>query len=390
MTRTDGRAWGACFIWALGLPALSVAATGVTVTVRNESTLSRTGETVEVPFAEVQKILAVKDPKQLHVADTGTKGEVLRQVVDHDGDAAPDLVIFQADFKPGETKQFSITVGAGVVFKKEDFRAYGRFVRERYDDFAWENDRVAFRTYGPALKTWTLEPLTSSTIDVWCKRTRRLVINDWYMADDYHKDHGEGADFYSAGKTRGGGGSGVFVDGKLVAPENFVESKVFANGPIRLVFELLYAPWMVKGVRVFEVKRVTLDAGQHLNRIESVYGTQSDVAFDQAVGLKKGTGSTMQANRERGWIRTWEPVDGGNGSLGLGLIVDPARIVDVVEADGNHLVIAKVQPRRPAVHWAGSAWDKGGDIVDSAAWEAYVDQFAQKLKSPLKLTFAAE
>ncbi len=69
--------------------------------------------------------------------------------------------------------------------------------------------------YGPALETWQAEPLTSSTVDVWCKRTSRLVINDWLMVDDYHRDTGEGADFYSAGKSRGAGGSGVWKDGRL-------------------------------------------------------------------------------------------------------------------------------------------------------------------------------
>ena len=70
-------------------------------------------------------------------------------------------------------------------------------MRERHDDFAWENDRVAHRMYGTGLETWKKEPLTSSGIDVWVKRARRLVINDWYMTDDYHRDNGDGADFYS-------------------------------------------------------------------------------------------------------------------------------------------------------------------------------------------------
>ena len=81
-------------------------------------------------------------------------------------------------------------------------------MRERRDDFAWENDRTAHRMYGKALETWAQEPLTSSSVDVWFKRTRRLVINDWYMVDDYHRDNGEGADMYSAGKSRGCGGNG--------------------------------------------------------------------------------------------------------------------------------------------------------------------------------------
>ncbi len=112
-----------------------------------------------------------------------------------------------------------------------DYRVYGRFVRERHDDFAWENDRVAFRIYGQALETFEKEPLTSSTVDAWSKRTRRLVLNDWYLVDDYHRDHGEGGDFYSAGRTRGCGGSGLMVDGALAVSKNFRSSRVLASGP---------------------------------------------------------------------------------------------------------------------------------------------------------------
>src|SRR5207245_4059916 len=84
-----------------------------------------------------------------------------------------------------------------------------------------------------------------------------LVINDWYMVDDYHHDHGEGADLYSAGNSRGCGGNGVWVNGKLYPSANFIHSRTLANGPIRVMFELEYPEWDAGGVRVSEVKRIT-------------------------------------------------------------------------------------------------------------------------------------
>ena len=104
--------------------------------------------------------------------------------------------------------------------------------------------------YGAALETWDEEPLTGSGVDVWCKRTRRLVVNDWYMTDTYHDDHGEGADFYSAGRTRGCGGTGLWRDGKLYTSRNFRKSRVLAAGPLRLVFELQYDPFDAGGASV--------------------------------------------------------------------------------------------------------------------------------------------
>ena len=112
-------------------------------------------------------------------------------------------MIFQADFAAGESKTFTVSVGDKWVYTKDRFRAYGRFVRERFDDFCWENDRIAHRMYGKALETYFREMLVSSTVDIWSKRTPRMVINDWYMVDNYHADTGEGGDLYSAGPAAG-------------------------------------------------------------------------------------------------------------------------------------------------------------------------------------------
>jgi hypothetical protein len=260
-------------------------------------------------------------------------------------------------------------------------------VRERFDDFAWENDRIAHRMYGLALETWQAEPLTSSAVDVWCKRTRKLVINDWYMMDNYHADWGEGADFYSAGRSRGCGGNGVWEAGKLFVSRNFVNSRVIANGPIRLVFELTYPAWEVNGRKISEVKRITLDAGQNFDRFESYYKSVPEAPVTTAIGIKKLEGSTVRFDRPAGWLRTWEPVQQGkSGNLGCGIIADPAAISEFGEAEGNYLVIANVAAGKPATYHAGFGWDRSGDFAGVSEWESHVAQFAQRVRSPLRVT----
>src|SRR4026207_1662645 len=164
----------------------SVSQTQITVTAVNKLKLARQSETIELS-AESLAPLGEKDLAKIHVHDSAGK-EIVCQAVDTDYDDyhKPDVLIFQADFAPSETKTFTVTAGKKREYVKEDFRAYGRFVRERFDDFAWENDRIAHRTYGKALITWKGEPLTSSALDIWSKRTSKLVINDWYMVDNYH------------------------------------------------------------------------------------------------------------------------------------------------------------------------------------------------------------
>ena len=184
------------------IPASTIAATSkLAVTAVNKLSFARPNQTIELTAAQLAS-LGEKDLAKIHVRDAAGD-ELICQAVDTDYDAyhQPDIVIFQADFEPNETKTFTVEAGAEQEFKPEQFKAFGRFARERFDDFAWENDRIAHRTYGKGLETWAGEPLCSSAIDIWSKRTNRMVINEWYLADNYHADAGEGADFYSAGKV---------------------------------------------------------------------------------------------------------------------------------------------------------------------------------------------
>ena len=355
----------------------------LTVTAVNRLKVPRQHETIELT-AEDLAPLGEKDLLKIHVRDSSGE-ELVCQSVDTDYDEyhKPDIVIFQADFAPNETKTFVITAGKKREYKKEDFRAYGRFVRERFDDFAWENDRIAHRTYGKALITWKGEPLTSSAIDIWSKRTEKLVINDWYMVDNYHTDLGEGVDAYSAGPTRGCGGNGIWSNGQLYIPTNFVDSRVLANGPIRVLFELVYEPFDVNGAKVSEVLRVSLDAGSQLNRLQASF--QGGESLAMAVGLKKVKEEQKQFNAERGWLTIWESVDKNLGMQGLAIVVSPSDVDKLAEDKLNHLVILK--PRTsPVSYWAGFAWDRAGRITSAESWNNYVDQFAERLRSPIQVT----
>jgi hypothetical protein len=155
-----------------------LAATQLKVQATNKLSIARPSQTIELTGKDLAA-LDEKDLTKIHVRDAAGK-ELLCQAVDTDYDDyhKPDTLIFQSDFAPNQTRTFIVAAGAKQHYVKDDFRAYGRFVRERFDDFAWENDRIAHRTYGKALITWKGEPLTSSSIDIWSKRVSKLVIND--------------------------------------------------------------------------------------------------------------------------------------------------------------------------------------------------------------------
>jgi len=357
---------------------------------RNSMGVARPSQTIELT-AEALAPLGQGDLTLVHILDAAG-GEVLCQALDTDFDPyhKPDSVVFQADFEPNAELTFTAVVGKKQIYTKDQFRAYGRFVRERFDDFAWENDRIAHRTYGRGLETWEGEPLSSSTVDVWSKRTPRMVINEWYMTDDYHDDRGEGADLYSAGLTRGCGGSGLWAADRLWVSRAFVDSRVLANGPIRLVFELVYAPFDVNGISVSEVKRITLDAGQQLNHFESRYQPYvrpgRETKLISGAGLKKVNGEQVTLNSEQGWLAKWEKVSGNNGYQGLAVIADPGTFLRQAEDDLNHLILLNVSDEGVASYWAGFCWDKAGVITDFDAWKQYVSERAVGLATPIEIT----
>ncbi len=352
------------------------------LTAINKLDFDRNSQTIELSAKDLSA-LGEKDLTKIHISDENGK-EVLCQAVDTDGDYFPDQLIFQANFTAEQTRIFKVIVGDKCVYEKEQFRAYGRFVRERCDDFCWENDRIAMRIYGKTLETCVLYPLTSSTVDIWSKRTTRMVINDWYMVDNYHGDTGEGGDFYTAGLSRGCGGNGLWEEGRLWVSKNFISSHPLANGPIRVLFELTYEPFEVNGVMVSEVKRISLDAGHNLVHFQSIYKPEKKVELVTGAGLKKVEGEHSDVNEKHGWLAKWEPMEMNAGEQGLAAIVDADLFEKQTEDKLNLLMLARVPDNNIAPYWAGFCWDKSGQFADYKAWKTYIDRFAQGLISPIE------
>jgi hypothetical protein len=379
------RTWS-LLLMILALSTWCSAQTQLTVKAVSKLAIARPSQTIELTAKDLAP-LGEKDLNKIHVRDSSGK-ELLSQAVDTDYDELrkPDIVIFQADFKPNETRTFVVSAGKKHEYTKDDFKAYGRFVRERFDDFAWENDLIAHRTYGKALITWKGEPLTSSAIDIWSKRTSKLVINDWYMVDNYHADAGEGMDDYSAGATRGCGGSGIWANNQLYVPSNFVDSRVLTNGPIRVMFELVYEPFDVNGTKVSEVLRISLDAGSQLDHFQSFYNQSGNAPLTVAIGLKKVKDEQQELNSAHGWLAIWEPMEKNQGMQGVAAVFDPQQFDKQSEDKQNNLIVLKAGTAKPVSYWAGFTWDRAGKITSADAWKKYVDEFANGLRSPIDIS----
>ncbi len=276
-------------------------------------------------------------------------------------------------------------VGAFLLAGSEMYRlalteapsaAYGNFLPQRKDDFAWENDRIAFRIYGPALER-TGE--ISSGIDVWAKRTRKPVIERWYFEADYHKDHGEGLDFYKVGPSRGCGGTGIAQGGKVYAANNFVTWRILVNGPSRVVFEVGYAPYDVAGVKVQETRKFTLESGSHLNRVETRFVWEGGPgAMDAVAGIVKREGATKpELVSAIPALVGWEPAASGGGHLGSAVIMPGTATL--FETTDQAFLQASVKRGEALVYYTGAAWTRSGDFPDRESWMLYLQAFASKL-----------
>jgi len=177
-------AWGAALALIDGPATATVAKDGtsaITVNVANPLDQARKSETVVLHLDDLRRLVPALDPATTIVAE-GSGAEHPSQLLDMNGDGVADDLVFQDDFAPRARKTFTVRAGRLHQPSREDHRVYGRFVRERHDDFAWENDRLAHRMDGRDLETSAQQPLTSSGVDGWTKRVRKLMVNDWYCA----------------------------------------------------------------------------------------------------------------------------------------------------------------------------------------------------------------
>jgi hypothetical protein len=177
----------------------------------------------------------------------GVSSRILDSQTYSEPDSGGDKLLFQVDLAPHETRTYYILDAAALpVVPPPIIKTFARQVPERYDDFAWESDRIAHRAYGLALIP--AEGTISSAPDVWIKKDRRLVVNIMYVTGHYHDDNGEFMDDYRVGHSRGCGGLGVWDGSKLFTSSNYRSWKIITTGPIRSEFELTYDAWMTPGM----------------------------------------------------------------------------------------------------------------------------------------------
>ena len=329
------------------------------------------------------------------------------------GDAQTKL-LFQVDLSPNETRTFSVLYASALAAVPPPIvKTFARYVPERADDFAWESDRIAHRTYGQALIK--SEGTITSGPDVWIKKDRGLTVDTMYRTKHYHEDNGEFMDDYRVGKSRGCGGVGIWDGKKLYNSSNYRSWKLITTGPIRSEFELTYDAWDAGGGRMItETKRYSIDAGSWMTKAQSTFASDDKSPLTLGVGLAERACPTnrvesISRDQAEGWMTYWQPEDQPKGVTAVAIVLPKGAVKEFTNDDPampdakkhaavpqpthegapairNQLAIAQAEVGKPFEYYFGASWDRSGDFTTSEQWDAYVKRFAERRDQPLKVT----
>ncbi len=332
-------------------------------------------EVIAIPWRNVLSVYSNIDTTNFIVTNFKTKKQFAFQL-EYRGTLEVQNLLIQVKVDAKSKLKLQLQKGKPASFIS---KTYCRFVPERKDDFAWENDKIAFRMYGKALE---LTKENAYGTDVWVKRTDRLVINERYKRGEYHIDHGDGMDYYHVGFTLGAGNLMPYKNDTIWYSKNYVNWKVLDNGPLRSTFQLTFDEWDVASQKVKVLKTISLDAGSQLSKIEA------DCKFDQptlsvvAGIIKRKEPGAAWLNEKNGIMGYWEPMHGKDGTIGVGcLFTQPVQ--QMILNKEHLLTVLQTKSGEPVIYYSGAAWDKAGAIISAQNWFDYLQFYKQKLENPL-------
>ena len=368
----------------------SCAPTPVSIHLTNNLSIVRQNETVEVLIADLPEPLSSKIDK-IGVYDPSENTFLTTQLIDLDQDGKMDQLIFQPQLAPSSQKTFHLKEQPDKPEAVE--YCFSRIVPTRIDDYTWENDKVAFRTYGPRAQALVEEGkeggIISSGIDCWLKKVSYPVINKWYKASEeegisYHEDHGEGLDNYHVGISRGAGGLAIKgADDQYFVSKNFTAHKTLATGPLRTLFQLDYADWQGPQGMIKEQKTISLDYGNNLMKIEvSIQGTDHIAA---GISLQENHGGIIDKNNLLIFKQNHFETILSNVILTPQKHFKSQHIYNPQIKDQNHVFLDLKILNQSLVYYVGFYWSESNQFTDHEVWEAHLDHLAIKIENPIQL-----
>lgn len=400
-------------IIALSLLSASAGAQNVKIIVNNDEKVQRQ-EVVEVSALQLYEKLGISYGSPVIVKNA--LGQQVGYQLTHDS-----LLLVDVSVRPCGKAEF--TVEKGTPREPKVF-VTGRQYPERVDDIAWENDRTAYRIYGPALQR---NKERAFGVDVWVKNTPDLEVEKRYNTElsnhhaieklkkegktqealdmeestTYHFDHGYGLDCYKVGPTLGGGAPALMDNGELVLPYCYRDYQILDNGPLRFTVRVDYNPATIgKDKNVVEHRIISLDKGSNFNRCTVWYDGLTDKR-DLAAGIVVHPEDTETMYLASNMALYADPTDNPekqNFQIYVGVLfpegIDYTRYLyteqDRQNGNAGHIIgVKSYTPGTRFTYYFGSAWSKN-DVRTMDEWKLRSEQTIDAIHSPMNVVLSVE
>ena len=395
-----------------------------TVVVNNPTDAQRQ-ELVELNMADVKAKLANATPKKGEAYIVKNKrGQQIGSQITHDG-----KLLIDASVRPHGSATYYISIGKPY---QQKYWATGALYKIRKDDIAWENDRCAYRIYGPALQR---SGERSFGTDIWVKNTPDTVVYNRYKIDhdgnvlgdkidkkakaakteaqrkalqaqsrevdittSFHLDHGNGLDPYRVGATVGLGAPSLMIGKEQVLPYCYKDYKILDNGPLRFSMELTYNPSTVGDMQnVVEHRIISLDKGSNFNKMTVWYEGLTHPT-DFATGFPIHEEDTETKTLAKDYVSYADPTDNvevNNSQVYVGVLfpfgIDNTyyQLFDKKHdgATGHALGLKRgLKNGERYSYYFGAAWSKY-DVRSYGEWQLRIKEYLEALKTPLRIEF---
>lgn len=398
-----------------------------TIVVSNPTSTPRT-ELISLSMSEVKAKLGNATPKKGEAYIVKNKrGQQIGSQITHDG-----LLLIDASVRPHGSATYYVSIGKPY---QQKVYATGALYKIRKDDIAWENDRCAYRVYGPALQK-TGE--RSFGTDIWVKNTPDTVVYERYVKDmngnikgdkidakvralkkqgkalqtqlkslqaesnevdiltSFHLDHGNGLDPYRVGATLGLGAPSLMVGKNQVLPYCYKDYRILDNGPLRFTVELTYNPSTVGDMKnVVEHRIISLDKGSNFNKM-TVWYDGLTTPTDFATGFPIHEEDTETKTFAKDYVSYADPTDNvevNNSQVYVGVLFPEGidhtyyQLFDKKHdgATGHALGLKRgLKNQEKYSYYFGAAWSKY-DVRSYAEWQIRIKDYLDALKDPLQV-----
>ena len=371
-----------------------------TIVVSNPTSTPRT-ELISLSMSDVKAKLGNATPKKGEAYIVKNKrGQQIGSQITHDG-----LLLIDASVRPHGSATYYVSIGKPY---QQKVYATGALYKIRKDDIAWENDRCAYRVYGPALQK-TGE--RSFGTDIWVKNTPDTVVYERYIKDmignrknddeteiltSFHLDHGNGLDPYRVGATLGLGAPSLMVGKNQVLPYCYKDYRILDNGPLRFTVELTYNPSTVGDMKnVVEHRIISLDKGSNFNKM-TVWYDGLTTPTDFATGFPIHEEDTETKTFAKDYVSYADPTDNvevNNSQVFVGVLFPEGidhtyyQLFDKKHdgATGHALGLKSgLKNQEKYSYYFGAAWSKY-DVRSYAEWQIRIKDYLDALKNPLQV-----